>query len=693
MKPRRLGPYSLLRSLFAARKGDVRAMEDVYHLRGVMTVAAMVFATVGLPGLMLVYYGIVGIRSDELALAADVRRRSEAAAAEFKADLEATFVQFQNAALSRLTSGQSVYTGQRELEDSLRVVFRFDADGKLEPPFLPSSVDQLEDQQFLLFDTWQEASAAEREGRWDRAAGLYAQAARVTHSRRDRARCLYNRARALDRAGQSREAEAIWQQEIEELGRDLYGFRIGDLARLELAESRLKRDPAGGQEDLRGLADALLTDNWEIGRGGEAAVARRAIELLPSSDWTARARGRVDERSSQLYWAERLQPELDSLGAKGRLLRAGAGDFVYLKTDSALWAMTWTDSDQYAFGLEFNRLLARERLAAAAVGGPDGDIRAALVEPSASTTADVLARASLAPWLPDWSVAVGARDPEGLAAQQTDQRRRGIGVILISIAMIALGLVLSTRFVRRELEAARDKSDFAAHVSHELRSPITQIRLKAEALQLGLATDDVARTRHYDVIVRESERLSRLVDNILDFAAIEKGKKKYTFRIGDVGLTVARCVEQAGVAMETKGMKIDFELPDDLPVIWHDADAVSQVMINLLSNAAKYGQQAAWIGVKVYVREGATGPEICVDVSDRGIGIAGTEQKAVFDQYYRSTDPLARSKKGTGIGLTIVRYIMEAHGGRVGIESAPGVGSTFTLHFPLSFVPPSGQGT
>ncbi len=259
--------------------------------------------------------------------------------------------------------------------------------------------------------------------------------------------------------------------------------------------------------------------------------------------------------------------------------------------------------------------------------------------------------------------------------------------------MIALGLVLSTRFVRRELEAARDKSDFAAHVSHELRSPITQIRLKAEALQLGLATDDVARTRHYDVIVRESERLSRLVDNILDFAAIEKGKKKYTFRIGDVGLTVARCVEQAGVAMETKGMKIDFELPDDLPVIWHDADAVSQVMINLLSNAAKYGQQAAWIGVKVYVREGATGPEICVDVSDRGIGIAGTEQKAVFDQYYRSTDPLARSKKGTGIGLTIVRYIMEAHGGRVGIESAPGVGSTFTLHFPLSFVPPSGQGT
>lgn len=693
MTPRNLGPFSLLRRLIAARKGDVRAMEDVYHLRGVMTVAAMVFATVGLPGLMLVYFSIGGIRSDELALAADVRRRSEAASVEFKTDLEALFVQFQNAALSRLTSGQSVYTGQREIEDALRVVFRFDSEGTLEPPFLPSTVYQLEDQAFLLFDTWQEALAAEREGRWDRAAVLYAQAARQTRTRRDRARCLYNRARALDRAGQTREAEGIWQQQIEERSRDLYGFRIGDLARLELAQTRLKRDPVGGQEDLRGLADALLADNWEIGRGGEAAVARRAIELLPSSDWTARARGRVDERSSQLYWAERLQAELDSLGARGRLLRAETGSFVYNKTDSALWAMTWTDSDQYAFGLDFNRLLDRERLAAAAVGGPDGDIRATLVGPNEAAPNESLARASLSPWLPDWSVAVGARDPEGLAAQQTDQRRRGIGIILLSVAMIVLGSGLSTRLVRRELEAARDKSDFAAHVSHELRSPITQIRLKAEALQLGLATDEASRIRHYDVIVRESERLSRLVDNILDFAAIEKGKKKYTFRIGDVGLTVARCVEQAGVAMETKGMKIDFELPDDLPVIWHDADAVSQVVINLLSNAAKYGQQASWIGVRVRVDEPPTGPEICVDVSDRGIGIATIEQKRIFDQYYRSTDPLARAKKGTGIGLTIVRYIMEAHGGRVGIESSPGAGSTFTLHFPLSFVPPSGQGT
>lgn len=688
MPPLSLGPLSILRRILAARGGDVRAMQDVYHLRGVLTFVAVFFATIGLPGLLLVYYGVVGIRADELAVAADVRRRSDAASAEFKSQLEGSFQQFQNAALTRLTSGQSVYTGQRELSDALRVVFRFDAEGQLTPPFLPSTVDPREDQAFLLFDTYQEARAADRDSRWDRAASLYGLAARQAHSRRDRARCQFDRARALERAGQPREAEAIYQALVVEAGRDLYGFRIADLARLQLAQARLKRDPAGGQADLRTLADALLADPWEIGRGGEAAVARRTIELLPTSDWTARARGRADERSAQLYWAERLLPELDKEGARGRRLRAETGSFVYRRTDTALWAMTWTESDQYAFGLEFDRLLERAREQAAAVGGVDGDIRATLIGPDGAPPEDALARASLAPWLQGWSVAVGPRDPAGLAAQQADQRRQGLGLMAFSLTMIVFGTVMSARLVRRELESARDKSDFAAHVSHELRSPITQIRLKAEALQLGLATDDASRARHYDVIVRESERLSRLVDNILDFAAIERGQKRYTFRRGDLGMTVARCVEAARVAMETKVMRIELTLPDDLPVTWHDADAVSQVVTNLLSNAAKYGQEAGWIGVTVRVEGDESDGTIRVDVADRGIGIAPAEQKQIFDQYYRSNDPLARRRKGTGIGLTIVRYIMEAHGGRVGIDSRPGEGSTFTLHFPIGFVPP-----
>ena len=175
------------------------------------------------------------------------------------------------------------------------------------------------------------------------------------------------------------------------------------------------------------------------------------------------------------------------------------------------------------------------------------------------------------------------------------------------------------------------------------------------------------------------ERLSRLVDNVLDFASIERGRKRYTFRPGDLGTIVARMVEAAMVAMETRGMDIQLTLPEDSPVVWHDTDAVSQVLTNLLSNAAKYGQEAGWIKVDVT----SDSDEVRVAVSDGGIGISPEEHRQIFEQYYRSSDPLARRKKGTGIGLTIVKYIMEAHGGRVSVRSATGRGSTFTLHFPL----------
>jgi two-component system phosphate regulon sensor histidine kinase PhoR len=272
------------------------------------------------------------------------------------------------------------------------------------------------------------------------------------------------------------------------------------------------------------------------------------------------------------------------------------------------------------------------------------------------------------------------RDPEALSRRQAEEVRRGLGIVLLSVVMIGVGAFLSARLVRRELEAARLKSDFAANVSHELRSPITQIRLKAEALQLGLAETPEAQARHYDVIVREAERLSRMVDNMLDFAAIERGQKRYNLKPGDLSITVQNVVETARVAMETRAMTIEESYPEDLPPVWHDPEAVAQVVVNLLSNAAKYGQESGWIGVVVRAR----GDEVLVEVSDRGIGIDPAETQAIFEQYYRSNDPNARRKKGTGIGLTIVKYIMEAHGGSVTVRSTLGVGTTFVLHFPIS---------
>jgi signal transduction histidine kinase len=667
-----------------ARRGDVRAKEDLYHLRGVLTFVGIFAATIVLPGLLLAYYGVAGIRAEQRAGAAEVERVANAAAEGLAKSVEAQFRSFEDATLNRLKSGQSVATGLREISEALRVVFRYDADGVLVSPLPPDASDPLEDQELFLFSTWQAAQRAERQKDPARAAVLYAQAAREARGQRFKGQALFARANTTLRAGEVHLAEALFTEVLTGYAgvRDTYGFRLGDLARLKLGEMKLARDPAAGEAALREQVEGLLAEPWIIGRGGEAAVARRAIDLIAgkgNAEWVGRVRGRLEDRSTQLFWAERLGGELDTLGAHGRLLRVPPGEFSYNKTEHALWATTWTDDEQYVFGLDLEGALTQVRGLAASAAGPDSDVVLVLIGPDDPTTGPPLARRSLSPWFTGWSVAVYPRDPEGLSLRQADERRRGIGIILLSVVMIAVGSVLSARLVQRELESARDKSDFAAHVSHELRSPITQIRLKAEALQLGLAPDEDARMRHYDVIVRESERLSRLVDNVLDFAAIERGRKKYTFRPGDLGSTIERAVEAAKVAMETRGMRIDLTLPEDLPVVWHDADAVSQVLTNLLSNAAKYGQDAGWVKVVV----DGDGEEVRVAISDGGIGIAPSEQRQIFEQYYRSSDPLARRKKGTGIGLTIVKYILEAHGGRVSVRSALGRGSTFTLHFPL----------
>lgn len=658
-------------------------MEDLYHLRGVLTFVAIFAATILLPGLLLAYYGFIGIRAEQRAGVADVERQANATADAFAEGLERLFKSFEDATLNRLKSGQAVTTGLAEMSETLRVVFRFDADGHVVSPFVVAPFDPVEDQALFFFGPLQVGERLQRLGDPARAALLFSQAARDARGPRARGQALFARANALHQVGDVHTATALFEEVAAQYPdvRDGHGFRLGDLARLKLGEIAMARDPVAGEARLRTHVEALLAEPWVVGRGAEPAVARRAIDLMASkanADWVGRTRGRLQERSGQLHWAERLLPELQSLGARGRLMRASTGEFAYQRSDHALWASTWTDEDQYVFALEFEGLVQQLRALAARAALPEGDVVAVVVGPE-EAVGDAITRRTLSPWFPGWSLAIHPRDPAGLAERQREERLRGSGIILLSVAMIAVGAFLSARLVQRELDAARDKSDFAAHVSHELRSPITQIRLKAEALQLGLAPDDASRERHYDVITREAERLSRLVDNVLDFSAIERGRKKYTFRPGDIGTTVARAVEAAKVAMETRGMEVRLSLPEDLPVVWHDVDAVSQCMTNLLSNAAKYGQEAGWIGVEVR----ATDQEIEVAVSDGGIGIAPEEQRAIFEQYYRSTDPLARRRKGTGIGLTIVKYIMEAHGGRVGVRSAPGAGSTFFLHFPL----------
>ncbi len=687
--PPRLGPLVLLRRLLDARRGDPRAREDLYHLRGVLNFVLLFAATIGLPGLLLAYYGVAGIRAQRDAGAAQVAHDAEVAADAMSAQVATEFKSFEEQALSRLNTGKSMHSRPSEMSPALRVVYRVDMkNNALAGPFLRGESEVAPDAPWRQSAAWRAAAASEAAGAFGKAASAFGTLAHRAPEPEAQGDALFAHGRCLLRAGDVRSAELTFG-EVERNWRAVRteeGFRLGDLARFKLAEIALARDPSEGSVLLRRLLDSLLAEEWTLGEGGEAAVSRGVLDNLATTptnpDEIARLRETVDDRQSQLYWAGRLEGEFDSLGAKGRLLKQSPGTFSYRMTESALWAMTWTETDQYIFAFDADILLHHLRGLGAGTLGANADVAVTILAADEDPPRDIRVRRPLAR-APQWSIVAYPRDPEALSHRQADDVRRGLGIVLLSVGMIVVGAFLTLRLVRRELDAARAKSDFAANVSHELRSPITQIRLKAEALQLGLADSPEAQARHYDVIVREAERLSRMVDNMLDFAAIERGQKRYNLKPGDLSVTVQNVVETARVAMETRAMTIEESYPEDLPPVWHDPDAVAQVVVNLLSNAAKYGQEAGWIGVVVRVR----GDEVLVEVTDRGIGIDPSETQAIFEQYYRSNDPAARRKKGTGIGLTIVKYIMEAHGGSVTVRSTHGVGTTFVLHFPIKRPP------
>jgi signal transduction histidine kinase len=245
--------------------------------------------------------------------------------------------------------------------------------------------------------------------------------------------------------------------------------------------------------------------------------------------------------------------------------------------------------------------------------------------------------------------------------------------------MLAAGLYLVYSNVRRELTLSRLKSDFVANVSHELKTPLALVRLYAETLELGRVPNEEKKHQYYRVILQESQRLTQLINNILDFSRIEAGRKEYRFAPTDVGAVVREVVEAYRFHIEQQGFALEMEIHDPMPAVEADHEALSQAILNLLNNAVKYSLDVK--AVKVVARR--EGDSVLVSVADKGIGVAKGEQGKIFEKFYRAEDSLVHETKGSGLGLPLVRHIMEAHGGHVDVDSSPGKGSTFTLVLPI----------
>jgi signal transduction histidine kinase len=271
-------------------------------------------------------------------------------------------------------------------------------------------------------------------------------------------------------------------------------------------------------------------------------------------------------------------------------------------------------------------------------------------------------------------------DSQVLYARQ-HQRTLLFGAIILASTFAALaGLIAAHRALQRQQELNEMKSNFVSSVSHELRAPIASMRLLAESLERGKIAGEVKQKEYFGLLVQESRRLSMLIENILDFSRIERGSKQYEFEAADLGALAEDTVRLMQPSSAERSVKLDLRKngAGGAEPFACDSLALQQALINLIDNAIKHSPP----GSRVAVGLDDSAAEMRLWVEDSGPGIPAEEHGKIFERFYRRGSELRRETQGIGIGLTIVKHIVEAHGGRVTVRSAPGQGSRFTLELP-----------
>ena len=443
-----------------------------------------------------------------------------------------------------------------------------------------------------------------------------------------------------------------------------------------------------------------------------------------------RAQIPVDEQQNNLSKVVPAEAEFGQLigsGTDGMFAR-----FLQNKLRLMFWHRLNTDPD-LIFGAQLNLDRVVDGLRGLVSAGPEmhDEICLAVLDDNAKPVA--LSQAGFsANWkrplvateigdaLPHWEVAAYLINPTRLA-QTANTAKLTLG-LLIAVLVLAIGVGswLIVRSLNSELKLARQKTDFVGNVSHELKTPLTSIRMFSELLAEGRVSDQAKQRSYLNIITAEAARLTRLINNVLDFSRMERGEKKYHFQPCDLVEVVRAAAQTFRPHLETNGFKFDCVLPDTAVPVRGDADALSQIIVNLLSNAEKYsnglastpsprpsGERAGARGTENLLSpalssaDGGEGeglqreitlelarresplPHAEVKVLDRGSGVPRGSEEKVFEKFYRAHDSLSSGVQGSGLGLTIARQIARAHGGDVVYEPREGGGSCFILRLPL----------
>jgi len=278
-----------------------------------------------------------------------------------------------------------------------------------------------------------------------------------------------------------------------------------------------------------------------------------------------------------------------------------------------------------------------------------------------------------------WKAAVGLKDTN-IDALARDSFLHSAGATALVLVVALCGIALAIRATDREARLAQAKSNFVANVSHELKTPLSLLSLFSEILELGRVKSEEKKTEYYGIIRHESLRLNKMIDNILDFSKIEAGRKTYNFAHTDMAEVIDNVLSSYRYQITNSRFDIQTNMPPELPPVLIDRDAMTQAISNLLDNAIKYSRDVKQLSIATAKR----GSNLSIEIADRGIGIPRAEQAKVFEKFYRVGNVLVHDVKGSGLGLSLVKHIIEAHHGTISLESDVGKGTRFTILLPLS---------
>jgi signal transduction histidine kinase len=536
--------------------------------------------------------------------------------------------------------------------------------GRLIPPW----VDDASTREFLEATREQSFASQIRQGEQaellgrqpGRASALYREAAQTAQRPEQRGQALLLLARALGKSSNPTRAAAV-QKEILALPPGIIDDQ-GLPIRLYGA-TQLVKEPGHEQALAAALREVLAEPRWlspaacYLLRDLSAAIATVAPDLSAA----------VEKRLLETERILALRDEYAKLSALEEAARRTTnGEPVWLPFGPEPWLVR---SNPRLGDLPASVVVVRAGLISAAL--EEAGLAGLSMAPAPDSR-------PLGPSLPGLYLVARPLDAAEAEAWSLPQQFY-IAALALALTVALLGGYLLWRDVRRELRMAEVRGQFVSSVSHELRTPLTAIQMFAETLREGRIEQEKAREEYLDTIVSESERLTRLVDNVLDFSRIERGRKNYRFRLTSLGAVVRAAGRAVQYPLASQGFRLNTEVEEDVSLARADPDALEQAVLNLLTNALKYSGDSREIGLRL--RRTDDGAEI--QVVDRGIGIPAEEQTRIFDKFYRSPTRENELLPGTGLGLTLVEHVARAHGGTVTVESRPGEGSTFSIRVPV----------